>query len=122
NPDCAGVPIGIRVYPGTEMARIVELEGPPEDNPNIHRKYDGPVDFLKPTYYISGTLGPNPARLINDLIAGDKRFFGPQEEADTPEEAASTDHNYNENIALAEAIKQGARGAYWNILRNLRDK
>jgi radical SAM superfamily enzyme YgiQ (UPF0313 family) len=122
DPDCAGAPIGIRVYPGTEMARIAELEGSLEDNPNIHRKYDGPVDFLKPTYYISGTLGPNPARLVNDLIAGDKRFFGPLEEADAPEEAVSTDHNYNENLALAEAIRQGARGAYWNILRNLRDK
>jgi radical SAM superfamily enzyme YgiQ (UPF0313 family) len=122
NPDCAGAPIGVRVYPGTEMARIVELEGPLEDNPNIHRKYDGPVDFLKPTYYISGTLGPNPARLVNDLIAGDKRFFGPLEETDAPEEAVSTDHNYNQNVALTEAIKLGARGAYWNILRNLRDK
>jgi radical SAM superfamily enzyme YgiQ (UPF0313 family) len=122
NPDCAGAPVGVRVYPGTEMARIAEAEGPPEDNPNIHRRYDGPVDFLKPTFYISQTLGQNPARVIKDLIAGDTRFFEPMEEADAAEEVVSTDHNYNENIALAEAIKQGARGAYWNILRNLRDK
>ncbi|HUT30618.1 MAG TPA: radical SAM protein [Sedimentisphaerales bacterium] len=121
-PDCAGAPVGVRVYPCTEMARIVEAEGPPEDNPNIHRKYDGPVDLLKPTFYISRTLGPNPARLVNDLIAGDARFFGPLEEADAAEQAVPTDHNYNENVALAEAIRQGARGAYWNILRNLRDK
>jgi radical SAM superfamily enzyme YgiQ (UPF0313 family) len=122
NPDCAGAPVGVRVYPGTEMARLAEAEGPPEDNPNIHRKYDGPVDFLKPTYYISRTLEPNPTRLINDLIAGDKRFFGPLEEADDAEQSVSTDHNYNENVALTEAIKQGARGAYWNILRSLRSK
>jgi radical SAM superfamily enzyme YgiQ (UPF0313 family) len=121
-PDCAGAPVGVRIYPGTEMARTVELEGPLEDNANIHRKYQGPVDFLKPTFYISRSLGPNPARLVNDLIAGDKRFFGPMEETDAPERAVSTDHNYNENIALAEAIRHGARGAYWNILRNLRDK
>jgi radical SAM superfamily enzyme YgiQ (UPF0313 family) len=122
DPDCTGAPVGVRVYPRTEMARIAEAEGPPEDNANIHRKYQGPVDFLKPTFYISRSLGPNPARLVNDLIAGDKRFFGPMEEADAPEQAVSTDHNYNENIALAEAIRHGARGAYWNILRNLRDK
>jgi radical SAM superfamily enzyme YgiQ (UPF0313 family) len=124
DPDCTGAPVGVRVYPGTEMARIAEAEGPPDDNPNIHRKYDGPVDFLKPTFYISQALGPNPARIIKDLIAGDKRFFEPTEEADADaaEKAVSTDHNYNENIALTEAIKQGARGAYWNILRSLRNK
>ncbi|MHC4666230.1 MAG: B12-binding domain-containing radical SAM protein [Planctomycetota bacterium] len=122
NPDCTGAPVGVRVYPGTEMARIAEAEGSPEENPNIHRKYDGPVDFLKPTFYISRTLGQNPARVIKDLIAGDKRFFEPMEDDDAPEEVVSTDHNYNENIALTEAIKHGARGAYWNILRSLRSK
>ncbi|MHC4616868.1 MAG: B12-binding domain-containing radical SAM protein [Planctomycetota bacterium] len=124
SPDCAGAPVGVRVYPGTEMARMAAAEGPPEDNPNIHRKYDGPVDFLKPTFYISQALGPNPARVIRDLIAGDKRFFEPMEESDAGvnEKAVSTDHNYNENIALAEAIRKGARGAYWDILRRLRDK
>lgn len=121
-PDCAGAPIGVRVYPGTEMARVVELEGPLDENPNIHRKYDGPVDLLKPTFYISQTLGPNPTRFVNDLIAGDKRFFGPMEEAEAEGKAVSTDHNYNENVALAEAIRRGARGAYWHILRGLRDK
>jgi hypothetical protein len=106
------------------MARIAEAEGPPEDNPNIHRKYDGPVDFLKPTFYISQALGQKPARVIKDLIAGDKRFFEPMEELDAgaAEKAVFTDHNYNENIALTEAVKQGARGAYWDILRRLRDK
>jgi hypothetical protein len=40
-----------------------------------------------------------------------------------PEDAASnlsTDHNYNDNTELVEAIKKGARGAYWHILRQLR--
>lgn len=123
DPDCAGAPLGVRVYPGTEMARIVTAEGVSEENPNIRRKYAGPVDFLRPTFYISRTLGRNPARVIKDLIAGDKRFFEPMEEdPESPEGAVSTDHNYNENVALTQAIGQGARGAYWNILRKLRDK
>ena len=122
DPDCVGAPLGIRVYPGTEMARIVTAEGSLEHNPNIRRKYSDPVDFFKPTFYISASLGEQPAKLVQDLIAGDKRFFGPMAES-VPEDAASnlsTDHNYNDNTELVEAIKKGARGAYWHILRQLR--
>jgi radical SAM superfamily enzyme YgiQ (UPF0313 family) len=119
NPDCAGAPLGVRIYPGTEMTHIVESEGPPETNPNIRRKYAGPVDFFQPTFYISQALGLKPAELVRDLIAGDKRFFEPM--PDIPQEGlTSTDHNYNDNIELVEAIKNGARGAYWNILRQIR--
>jgi radical SAM superfamily enzyme YgiQ (UPF0313 family) len=119
NPDCAGAPLGVRIYPGTEMARIVHNEGPLETNPSIRRKYAGPVDFFQPTFYISQALGLKPANLVRDLIAGDDKFFEPM--PDIPEEGfASTDHNYNDNIELVEAIKAGARGAYWDILRQIR--
>ena len=118
-PDCAGAALGIRVYPGTQMANIVASEGPAETNPNIHRRYSGPVDLFQPTFYISQALGPQPARLVKDLIAGDKRFFEPLE-PDATECEQSTDHNYNDNMELAEAIKNGERGAYWDILRKLR--
>ncbi|UCG59162.1 MAG: radical SAM protein [Phycisphaerales bacterium] len=118
-PDAAGAPLGVRVYPGTEMADILAREGPAETNPNVRRKYHGPVDLFEPTFYISQALGPEPARLVKDLIAGDKRFFEPMEEL--PQTAGpSTDHNYNENLELVEAIEGGARGAYWDILRRLR--
>lgn len=118
-PDAAGAPLGVRVYPGTEMADILAGEGPAETNPNVRRKYDGPVDLFEPTFYISHALGPEPARLVKDLIAGDERFFEPMEES--PQGSGpSTDHNYNENLELVEAIKKGARGAYWDILRRLR--
>jgi radical SAM superfamily enzyme YgiQ (UPF0313 family) len=122
-PDCAGAPIGVRVYPDTEMAHIVELEGHLEDNPNLHRKYTGTVDLFKPTFYISEALGPRPARLVKDLIDGDRRFFEPTEEAtpDVATDTAPTDHNYNDNTQLVEAISQGARGAYWDILHKLRN-
>ncbi|MBN2020200.1 MAG: cobalamin-dependent protein [Sedimentisphaerales bacterium] len=116
NPDCAGAPLGVRVYPGTEMVSIVAAEGNPDTNPNLRRKYTGPIDLFKPTFYISHLLGEKAARLVKDLIDGDKRFFEPIDEAD----AALTDHNYNENAELVQAIKRGARGAYWEILRKLR--
>ncbi len=117
-PDCAGASLGIRVYPGTPMANIMANEGPAETNPNIHRNYCGPVDLFQPTFYISEALGQQPARLVKDFIAGDKRFFEPAE----PEtvERQSKDHNYNDNMELAEAIKKGQRGAYWDILHKLR--
>jgi len=132
DPDCAGAPLGVRIYPGTEMARIVEAEGTLETNPNIRRKYAGLVDFFQPTFYISQALGPKPAELVRDLIAGDERFFEPMPE--TPLEQKSslgesdpvqgfalpTDHNYSDNIELVEAIKTGARGAYWDILHRIR--
>ncbi len=123
DPDCAGAALGIRVYPGTKMARIVTAEGSTERNANIHRRYAGPVDFFKPTFYISEALGRRPAELIKDLIAGDKRFFEPMQETDpkASKNDLSTNHNYNDNIQLARAIKTGARGAYWDILRKLRD-
>jgi radical SAM superfamily enzyme YgiQ (UPF0313 family) len=118
NPDCAGAPLGVRIYPGTEMVSVVAAEGDVETNPNIHRKYTGPVDLFRPTFYISHLLGERPARVIKDLIAGDKRFFEPIDEADN----ALTDHNYNDNTELVNAIKAGARGAYWHILHKLRSR
>jgi hypothetical protein len=101
---------------------MVEAEGSLEENPNIRRKYTGPVDFFRPTFYISSLLGERPAELVQDMIAGDNRFFGPMVEAaaQRADEGMSGDHNYNENIELVEAIKKGARGAYWDILHELR--
>jgi radical SAM superfamily enzyme YgiQ (UPF0313 family) len=122
DPDCAGAPLGIRIYPGTEMKHIIESERPAETSPSIHRKYCGPLDFFKPTFYISEALGPQPAKLVRDLIAGDDRFFEPMEEAeqDATEGRVQRDHNYNDNTELVDAINRGARGAYWDILRQLR--
>jgi radical SAM superfamily enzyme YgiQ (UPF0313 family) len=119
NPDCAGTSMGIRIYPGTGMVDAVQAEGPLETNPGLRRKYTGPVDFFQPTFYISPALGPNPAKLVKELIAGDQRFFEPM--AEQPD-AEATDHNYNDNTELADAIAAGARGAYWDILHRLREK
>jgi radical SAM superfamily enzyme YgiQ (UPF0313 family) len=116
-PDCAGASLSIRVYPGTGMVDALQQEGPLDGNPGLRRKYTGPIDLFQPTFYLSPALGPEPARLIKDLIAGDKRFFEPM--AEQPD-AEATDHNYNDNTDLVEAIRQGARGAYWDILRQLR--
>ena len=118
-PDCAGAALGMRVYPATAAAEIIAEEGPLESNPGIRRHYAGPIDLLKPTFYISPKLGEHPARLVRDLIAGDQRFFEPSDEEKNAVIARGRDgdHNYNENKILTEAIANGARGAYWDILR-----
>ena len=78
----------------------------------IRRKYTGPLNLLMPTFYISEHLGEKPAELIRDFIGGDKRFFEPAGED-------ASDYNYNDNTPLIDAIKNGARGAFWHILHKL---
>jgi radical SAM superfamily enzyme YgiQ (UPF0313 family) len=117
DPDCAGAAVGIRVYPGTPMAALLPTEGPLATNPNIRRHYSGPVDLLQPTFYISRALGSHPAQLVRQLIADDPRFFPPELEDQSGPAPRSGDHNYNDNQVLIQAIRAGARGAYWDILR-----
>jgi radical SAM superfamily enzyme YgiQ (UPF0313 family) len=123
NPDCAGAALGVRVYPNTAMERIIAKELQEGKDGNIRRKYSGPIDLLKPTFYISEDLGKNPAALVKDQIDGDKRFFEPMEEIEGSGASTSdsADYNYNENLLLTKAIRNGARGAYWDILRQLRN-
>jgi radical SAM superfamily enzyme YgiQ (UPF0313 family) len=122
NPDCAGAALGVRIYPGTMMGKIAARELSEGKDFNIHRKYTGPIDFFKPTFYISRALGEHPAKLVRDLIDGDQRFFAPtdQDEGETPENSDAANYNYNENLPLVQAIQKGARGAYWDILRRSR--
>lgn len=120
-PDCAGAALGVRIYPGTAIHARIAAEGPLETNPAIHRRYPGPVDLLRPTFYVSPALGDQPARLVREAIGGDPRFFEPGDAAPAGERGdAAADYNYNENRVLCDAIARGARGAYWDILRRLR--
>jgi radical SAM superfamily enzyme YgiQ (UPF0313 family) len=116
DPDCAGAALGIRIYPGTTMETIVREEGPLDANANLRRRYAGPVDLLKPTFYLAAALGDEPAQLVRDQIGDDPRFFPPLVESGP---TAADDHNYNDNQRLVDALAAGARGAYWDILRRL---
>jgi len=116
--DAIGAPLGVRVYPNLPVVDRIAAEGPIEANPAVRRHYDGPVDLLGPTFYISAALGEAPAALVGELIGEDERFFKPAPAIDAAG-AAPGDHNYNENLPLAKAIANGARGAYWHILRQM---
>ncbi|MCR4415833.1 MAG: radical SAM protein [Thermoguttaceae bacterium] len=117
-PDCAGAALGIRLYPGTPLAGRIAAQCPLDRHPGVHRGYEGPVDLLRPTFYVSPALGERPAALVRELIAGDPRFFAPVDA--TSATAVSSQYNYSENRVLIEAIAAGARGAYWDILRRFR--
>ena len=120
--DCVGAALGVRLYPGLPLTSRIEAEGRLDSHPGVRRRYDGPVDLLWPTYYVSPALGERPAAVIRDAIAGDGRFFEPADEpAAGPDagEANTKGYNYNANTRLVRAIAAGARGAYWDILRTL---
>jgi hypothetical protein len=51
---------------------------------------------------------------VQELVGGDPRFFLPTDSTQ------NRNYNYNDNTVLTRAIENGARGAYWDILRRLR--
>ncbi len=109
NPERVSVTVGLRIFPGTELERMIRSEGLDESNPNLHGHINGNDDLLHPVFYLPTTLGPDPQKFIADLIGDDRRFFG----------ANTSMFNYNANDALVEAIAQGERGAYWSILNRI---
>ena len=126
NPDCVGAALGVRVYPGTPFAQVVAQEGFSRDNPNLNFSRIAPAGafgddgqsieerLLYPVYYIASSLGDRPAQRVKDIIAGDERFFEPMDEQ------GLENYNYNDNQPLVDAIRNGARGAYWDILQRMR--
>lgn len=114
-PDCVGVGLGMRLYPGTRALALALAEGPLEHHPSIRRRSTGAVDLLTPVYYLASALGPRPAALVRELIGNDPRFFLPTDELGH----RGDDHNYNDHAALLAAIARGERGAYWDILRRI---
>lgn len=103
-PDRVGVAVGVRVYPGTEVATRV---GDGERKKGL----TGGDDLAKPVFFVEPEVAPFVFDLIEDLTSGDDRFlfFDPAR----PEK----NYNYNANRVLSDAIRDGCRGAYWDILR-----
>jgi len=108
-----GISFGIRIYPGTGVARLVNQEGFHSGNPNLYGPVEGNESLLRPVYYVSHCLGEDIDGFLRDLVKDDTRFlFGGTERT-------GQNYNYNDNSVLAQAIRNGARGAFWDILRTL---
>ncbi|MGC8863624.1 MAG: B12-binding domain-containing radical SAM protein [Armatimonadota bacterium] len=112
--DCIGVAMGVRVYDGTAMAEFVRSQGDPASNPALYGAREDNPHFLKPIFYIAPELGEEIVDYVHKIVDGDTRFFLPSNEQ------VESNYNYNENTVLIDAIRAGARGAYWDILRRMR--
>ena len=116
-PSRVGVALGMRIYPGTEVARLVReiaTMGSSSEVNSIYGQLKGNPDFLEPVFYLSSDLGGEPADYVASLIGDDEMFFFA-----SPGEAGQ-DYNYNENSVLVQAIRAGYRGAFWDILRRMK--
>lgn len=104
DPDRAGVSLGVRVYPGTELAAQV-----------ASKEYAGGLiggkDPFEPLFFLEPQIAPFVFDWLNTLIGDDKRFlfYDPSR--------PKQNYNYNANQRLVEAIEKGYRGAFWDILR-----
>ncbi len=111
NPYCVGLSYGIRVYPGTRLSGMIsESSGLGK---YLHGNMTGNKNYFKPVFYISEKIGKELVEYSNSLVYEDNRFFigatGKMKK----------NYNYNTNLKLQEAIKNGYRGAYWDILQKL---
>ncbi len=105
----AGIAAGIRVYPETPLGKAIAGGF---DKEGLHP--EGGRAFHEPFFYLSLYLGADSSALIKELVAGDPRFLF----LASPEEEGS--YNYADDEALCRMIREGARGAYWDIIRRSR--
>lgn len=106
-PDRVGLALGLRIYPGTALAGRLGALPPGGFQP------PRPAGLLRPAFYLSPALGPDPEGLLLEMVGGDERFFT----AGLGEEASN--YNYSGHGTLVQAIREGHRGAFWDILRRL---
>ena len=115
SPSRVGVSTGVRIYDGTALGRMVRREGVSASNPALHGRTQDNDDFLAPIYYLSPALGVEIIEHVSSLIEGDSRFFH------ASMDQIDRNYNYNDNSVLVRAIREGYRGAYWDILRRIQD-
>jgi len=111
SPSRVGASLGVRIFPGTRLAAMVRKQGPIGQNPDLHGAMD--ERFFAPAFYLSSALGEGASQYLAELISGDERFFV------MSGESADQNYNYNDNTLLMNAIRDGYRGAFWDILRRL---
>lgn len=107
--DRIGVTVGVRVYPGTRLAKEVQKG-------DLRKGLVGESDLCHPVFFLEPLIAPTVFDQLDALVGKDPRFlfFDP----DRPDR----NYNYNTNQVLVRAIREGHRGAYWDILRRVHDK
>lgn len=105
----AGIAVGVRVYPGTALARLVQS---PSHKAGLHP--DGVSPLHQPVFYVSPALGGDAMAMVQRMAGDDRRFLLLAAPSD------KDSYNYADDDFLSRAIANGARGAYWDILRRAR--
>jgi len=100
-PHRIGINVGVRVYPGTVLHEMVA--GRPIN-------LIGNGGDLDPRFYLEPGIADGVFDLVGRLTGNDERFFF------LDPSRAEKNYNYNDNKTLVEAIRDGSRGAYWDIL------
>ncbi len=110
-PDRVGVAVGVRVYPGTQLAEQVRSVALRNGLVGGHPSSVAGVDASQPLFFLEPAIASTVFDLLDTLIGDDRRFlfFDPAR--------PDRNYNYNANDRLVEAIQAGYRGAYWDILR-----
>jgi len=102
-PDRVGASVGVRVYPGTELANLVtQLQ--------MKEGLVGGSNPSEPLFFLEPEVSSFIFQLLDKLIGDDNSFFF--FDASRPKK----NYNYNANQRLIDAIREGYRGAYWDIL------
>jgi hypothetical protein len=91
--------------------------GPAEFNRNLHGAVKDNDRLFRPVFYLSAELGDDVQQYLDRLIGDDRRFLFMK-----PPQAGDMNYNYNDNSDLVEAIRQGYRGAFWDILRRVSER
>jgi hypothetical protein len=104
-----GIAAGVRVYPGTLLGKSIASDFCRE---GLHP--DGALALHEPVFFLSPYLDSNVAVLIDDLVSGDQRFLF----LGSP--GGEQNYNYADDEALCNLIREGARGAYWDIISRSR--
>lgn len=107
-PDRIGIALGVRVYPGTELANLVTKR-------ELKEGLVGGNNPAEPLFFIEPSIAPFAFELLDELVGNDERFFF------FDPSRPDRDYNYNANQRLIDAIQKGYRGAYWDILLKFKE-
>ena len=105
-----GISAGIRVYSGTPLGKAI-ANGFGRNGMHPEGWHNRLID---PIYYLSPYLNNDVSALIHKLVAGDTRFLFLASPSD------QDSYNYADSGVLSQLIQEGARGAYWDIIRRNR--
>jgi len=106
-----GIAFGVRIYDGTPLAKDIA-------NGSIKKGVQPEIAQTphQPVFYLSPLIDSDISTFIQQIVGNDSRFLI----LSAPAEKQS--YNYADDKVLCRLIEQGARGAYWDIIRkNQRD-